>query len=192
MQHADLPTPLKRFVEEVTEILNQDMEEGVFLPQVGESMGALVAEDNWLDAALTQPHPEYYQQFLLYADPDDRFSVVSFVWGPGQQTPIHDHTVWGVIGMLRGAEKAQTFEIGKEGMPTPVGDEILLQPGDVEYVSPSMGDVHQVSNALDGEVSISIHAYGDNIGKVKRHVFPPAGGEAKEFISGYSNDVLSS
>lgn len=187
MQQASLPAPLKGFVEEVTNILNQNMEEGVLLPQVGESMRALVAQDNWLDPALAQPHPEHYQQFLLYADPDDRFSVVSFIWGPGQQTPIHDHTVWGAIGMLRGAETAQAFKIGKDGQPIPVAGEITLQPGDVEYVSPTLGDVHKVSNASRSQVSISIHVYGGNIGKVKRHVFPSEGGPAKEFISGYSN-----
>ena len=40
-----------------------------------------------------QPHPQYYQQHLLHCDPLERFSVVSFVWGPGQKTPVHDHTV---------------------------------------------------------------------------------------------------
>jgi predicted metal-dependent enzyme (double-stranded beta helix superfamily) len=32
------------------------------------------------------------------------------VWGPGQTTPIHDHRVWGLIGMLRGSEYSQGFE----------------------------------------------------------------------------------
>ena len=42
-------------------------------------------------------------QYLLYCDPEERFSVVSFVWGPGQSTPTHDPSVWGLIGVLRGA-----------------------------------------------------------------------------------------
>ncbi len=32
----------------------------------------------------------------------ERFCVVSFVWGPDQATPIHNHTVWGLVGVLRG------------------------------------------------------------------------------------------
>ena len=187
MKLVDLPLPLQNFVHDVYAVLDKERKESIILPKIGKSMGALVANDDWLDPAFCQPHPEYYQQYLLYADPDDRFSVVSFVWGPGQHTPIHDHTVWGCIGMLRGEERAQNYVIADDGKPNEVGDELRLTPGDVEFVSPKIGDVHKVRNALDDQVSISIHAYGANIGKVKRHVFPAEGGEPKEFISGYSN-----
>ncbi|NNC65509.1 MAG: cysteine dioxygenase [Gammaproteobacteria bacterium] len=167
--------------------VGEEAVESKLLPKIGASMGRLVANDDWLDPAFARPHPEYYQQYLLYADPNDRFSVVSFVWGPGQHTPIHDHTVWGVIGMLRGSELAQNYEIAADGVPHAFSEEIELSPGDVEFVSPTIGDVHRVRNALDDRVSISIHAYGANIGKVKRHVFPPEGGAPKDFVSGYAN-----
>jgi predicted metal-dependent enzyme (double-stranded beta helix superfamily) len=133
------------------------------------------------------PDATYYRQYLLYADPEDRFSVVSFVWGPGQHTPIHDHTVWGVIGMLRGIEIAQNYHLADDGVPAPSGEPIELHPGAVEFVSPTIGDIHEVRNAFDDRVSISIHAYGANIGKVRRHVYPRDGGPPKEFVSGYSN-----
>ena len=67
----------------------------------------LIAHDDWLPDAFAQPDPERYRQFLLYADSRQRFSVVSLVWGAGQSTLVHDHTVWGLIGVLRGAEIAQ-------------------------------------------------------------------------------------
>lgn len=51
----------------------------------------LVAHDNWLPDAFAQPDPERYRQYLLYADARQRFSIVSFVWGHGQSTPVHDH-----------------------------------------------------------------------------------------------------
>ena len=38
--------------------------------------------------------------------------------------------------------------------------------------------------------SISIHVYGANIGAVRRHVFDPATGAPREFISGYHNTVM--
>jgi len=49
-----------------------------------------------------------------------------------------------------------------------------------------LGDVHQVRNAYSDRVSISIHAYGGNIGKIKRHVFAADTGSVKDFISGYA------
>lgn len=189
MKHSGLPASLQRFVEEIDTLLDSGEEESRLHRKVGDAMRALVAEDDWLDPAFAEPHPYHYQQYLLYADPDDRFSVVSFVWGPGQQTPIHDHTVWGVVGMLRGAELTQDYELVADGPPRPVGEEIQLMPGAVAMVSPTIGDVHRVRNALDDRVSISIHAYGGNIGKIQRHVFPAEGGAPKAFISGYSNAV---
>jgi predicted metal-dependent enzyme (double-stranded beta helix superfamily) len=186
MNITALPAPLQQFVLDLRRLLETETAEPVFLPRVGELMRNLVAHDDWLPPDYARSHPQYYQQYLLYADPLDRFSVVSFVWGPGQHTPIHDHTVWGVIGVLRGAECAQGFEIGRDGKVEPVGDEVELWPGDIAFVSPALGDVHRVRNAFDHRVSISIHAYGGNIGTIRRHVFPAEGG-AKEFVSGYSN-----
>jgi 3-mercaptopropionate dioxygenase len=187
MPNTQLALPLQIFVEEVNRLMESVNDEAQLHTQIADAMHKLVAIDDWLDPVCAKPHPEYYQQYLLYADPDDRFSVVSFVWGPGQHTPVHDHTVWGVVGMLRGKELAQNFVIASDGTPQPDGESVTLTPGNVALVSPAIGDVHRVSNALADQVSISIHAYGGNIGKIKRHVFPEQGGEPKDFISGYAN-----
>ena len=56
-------------------------------------------------------------------------------------------------------------------------------------VSPTIGDVHRVRNAYGDRVSISIHVYGGNIGRIRRHVFDEATGAVKEFVSGYSNTL---
>ncbi len=156
------------------------------LDQARELMSGLVAQDDWLAEAFAEPHPEFYRQYLLYGDPLDRFSLVSFVWGPGQKTPIHDHTVWGVIAMLRGAELEQHYRCTSEGMVA-VGPEVRLNQGEVSCVSPTIGDIHRVSNAYADKVSISIHLYGGNIGRIHRSVYDPQSAEPKEFVSGYSN-----
>ena len=62
-----------------------------------------------------------------------------------------------------------------------------LYPGNVTAVSPRIGDIHRVSNALADEVSISIHVYGANIGAVARHVYDETTGAQKDFVSGYSS-----
>ena len=179
---------LRDFVSHLATLLDTKPDEATVLQRGSAWLGELIRHDDWLDEAYTQPHPEHYQQYLLYADAQQRFSVVSFVWGPGQQTPIHDHRVWGLIGMLRGAEISQPWLPGPQGLQ-PEGAPIRLNPGDVEAVSPSVGDIHRVSNAYDDRVSISIHVYGANIGAVKRAVYREDGSE-KQFISGYSNRYL--
>ena len=175
------------FVTAMTRLVESSPADEDLLDGAAPLMKALVAHDDWLPEAMAVPHPQYYQQHLLYGDPLDRFSLVSFVWGPGQKTPVHDHTVWGIIGMLRGSEFGQAYVRGSDGQVSPRGPELRLMPGELDRVSPRIGDIHQVRNAFEDQVSISVHLYGGNIGRIKRHVFVPESGEVKDFISGYSN-----
>lgn len=157
----------------------------------GENLLAdIVRNDDWLPDAYAQPHPQYYQQYLLYCDPLERFSVVSFVWGPGQKTPVHDHTVWGLLGVMRGAELCKRFDVPMAGTPMREHPQQRLDLHGIDRVSPSVGDIHEVANAYADRVSISIHIYGANIGAVKRHVYDATNGTAKDFVSGYSNTTL--
>ena len=178
--------PLREFLATTTAIVEQAMAEPERVAAVSAALAKLIAQDDWLPEAAALAHPEHYQQYLLHCDPRERFSVVSFVWGPGQRTPVHDHMVWGLIGMLRGAETGQAFRRDATGALVPDGPPVTLRPGDIEMVSPRTGDIHQVANAHDDRVSISIHVYGGNIGAVARHVFDVATGTAKPFVSGYS------
>lgn len=175
--------PLRRFVIDFANLLANDPPEEIILGDGGALLRGLIGAKDWLPEAFAVPSGRY-SQHLLHCDSRERFSVVSFAWAPGAGTPIHDHTVWGLVGMLRGSEISQPFERTPEGLKA--GSPVHLRPGDVEAVSPSIGDIHQVTNGLADAVSVSIHVYGANIGTVRRHAFDAAG-EAKPFVSGYSN-----
>ncbi|MNZ56047.1 Cysteine dioxygenase type I [compost metagenome] len=189
-----MPAPLRldrlrAFIGDLAALVDTQPDETALLHHATPLLADLVRHDDWLPEAFAQPDPQRYQQYLLHVDSRQRFSVVSFVWGPGQRTPVHDHRVWGLIGMLRGAEYSQPFALDSAGHPRPSGEPHRLDPGQVEAVSPRIGDIHQVSNAFADRTSISIHVYGANIGAVRRAVFT-AEGEEKPFISGYSNTLL--
>jgi predicted metal-dependent enzyme (double-stranded beta helix superfamily)/rhodanese-related sulfurtransferase len=180
---------LHQFLADLTRLVDSAPPEQELLSQGKHLLYPLLRNDDWLNPELAQPHPQHYQQFLLYADPQDRFSVVSFVWGPGQATPVHDHTVWGLVGMLRGSESCQPYSRMSDGRWVPAGFQVDMLPGDIEAVSPRIGDVHKVWNALPNQVSISIHVYGGNIGKMERHSYREDGSRTT-FVSGYSNVML--
>lgn len=181
----------RTYVQEMTRLVARlGDDEAAILAEGGALLERLVAADDWLPDLFAEPHPDYYQQHLLYCDPLELFSVVSFVWGPGQGTPVHDHMVWGMIGMLRGLERCVDFEAPGEGEALLVSAEGLLEPGAVAKVSPTIGDIHQVSNALPDRPSISIHVYGANIGAQSRHIFDVETGRMQPFVSGYVNDVV--
>jgi predicted metal-dependent enzyme (double-stranded beta helix superfamily) len=64
-----------------------------------------------------------------------------------------------------------------------------MRPGDIEAVSPTVGDWHRVSSALPDAVSVSIHVYGANIGAVRRHRLDEQG-RVLDFVSGYDSAQL--
>jgi predicted metal-dependent enzyme (double-stranded beta helix superfamily) len=182
---------LRRYVQDMTRAVERfGQDEAAMLREARTLLAGLIAHDDWLPEQFAQPDPKTYRQYLLHCDPLERFSVASFVWGPGQTTPVHDHTVWGLVGVLRGAEKCEEFERSGEDQPMRKIGEHVVQPGGIDVVSPTVGDVHRVSNALADRTSVSIHVYGANIGAVRRHVYAPETGATKPFVSGYSNAVV--
>ena len=170
----------------MTRLVERTDDEAALLAGARPLLARLIANDAWLPEECARPDPQFYRQYLLHCDPLERFCVVSFVWGPGQKTPVHDHTVWGLVGMMRGAERCRRYERAADGTVQAVGEEQVLKPGEIEAVSPTVGDIHTVANALADAPSVSIHVYGANIGAVRRHVFDASTGAVKDFVSGYS------
>lgn len=180
---------LRSFVTEAARIIEAGADEATILAGLAPKLEALIQHDDWLPEAYAVVDGNRYRQNLLYADPLDRFSVVSFVWGPGHASPIHDHRVWGLIGVLRGEEVAVSFDRQPDGSLRQ-GMTERLTAGMVATVSPDIGDIHSVSNGHAERASVGIHVYGGNIGRVRRAVYDAETGAAHDFISGYSNDTV--
>lgn len=178
---------LRTFVQNMTRAMDANEGERAILAAARPLLSDLITHDDWLPDAFAMPNPSRYQQYLLYCDPLERFSVVSFVWGPGQKTPVHDHRTWGMVGVMRGAELCREYAF-RAGVLEQTGEH-QVGAGAIDLVSPTLGDVHMVSNADPVRASISVHCYGANIGAVRRHVFDADIGTASEFISGYSSTV---
>ncbi len=179
---------LKAYVQQMTALVDRDGDEATRLDGGARLLGALLQHDDWLPAACAVPSDESYRQYLLHCDPRERFCVVSFVWQPGQRTPVHDHLTWGLVGQLRGEERCEEYACDAHGTLVRTGEH-RMRAGAIDRVSPTLGDVHAVSNASAG-TSVSVHVYGANIGAVRRHVFDPRAGTAREFVSGYHNDAV--
>ncbi len=175
---------LARCVRDFEALLDRATGEAEILDRGRSFVAELIARDDWLPESHARPDRARYRQYLLHRDAHARFSIVSFVWGPGQATPIHDHTVWGLVGVLRGAEISERFAHTETGLHWIATDR--LEAGDVDPVSPRIGDIHRVANAHTDRVSISIHVYGADIGAVERHIFDAAG-NARPFVSGYAD-----
>ncbi len=176
--------PLHHAITAMQTLCERHTNESDWLAETKLILQTLIATDTWLPASHAQSHPQYYQQHALHVDAAHRFSISSFVWAPGQGTPVHNHTVAGWVGVLRGTELCQRYSA--DGLHK-IGTEQQLNVGDVGAVSPSndsIGDVHTVRNGLTDANSISIHIYRGNIAGTPRSVF--ADGMVKPFVSAYS------
>jgi predicted metal-dependent enzyme (double-stranded beta helix superfamily) len=143
----------------------------------------LVSGHGWLEEPFRRVIPtKAYAQYLLHRPSDWAYSIVSFVWNPGQGSPIHDHCTWGVIGLYEGDEEEGRFRL-RDGKLERV-EVAEAHPGDVSHVYPPSRDIHQITNRTS-RPTISIHIYGGDIGTQQRHVYDPQTGESRPFISGY-------
>lgn len=183
--------PLRKLMAYVDDLLDSPKhdDEAWLLGKLKPAMHELVSHDGWLPELAAKEGAKYYKQYLLYGDPRNRFSILSYVWRPGQGTPIHNHTVWGVIGVLRGTEQSQRYERSPEGPMVALGGPDVFHAGDVTAVSPTIGDIHAVHNPSKDTTAISIHLYGANIGIIERDAFAASDGHITKFVSGYSSDT---
>lgn len=180
--------PMRTFVAAMTRLVDEHHRNEAKILDVGAGLlHDLVCTNEWLPDEFATPSRDRYQQYLLYGDPQERFSVVSFVWLPTQRTPIHDHMTWGLIGQMRGEELCEEYDVTAPGAPKVQKNAHRMRRGDIDRVSPRIGDIHAVSHGGTAGAAISIHVYGADIGTVRRHVFEPATGTITEFVSGYDN-----
>ncbi|MGD9941767.1 MAG: cysteine dioxygenase [Burkholderiaceae bacterium] len=154
-------------------------------------MRKLIAEWRMPDERYRKCQPDApYGSYLLFLCPSTRLSIVLDVFAPGQVAAVHDHGVWGVFGCLAGIEIERRFALdGAAGSPPRELSSVRLTPGEVRSTDPAGASFHQVECAGQVE-SVSLHVYGDDIGRLKRRRWDPAAHALVTFSSGYSNDVL--
>ena len=131
---------------------------------VARHLRRLIEADGWLAPADRAPGAQTYRQHLLHVSPCRRLSVVALVWLPGQTTAIHDHVSWCVVGVHRGVEREERYDlVATVNGPVlrPAGS-VLAPRGHVETLIPPDGDIHVVT-AAGRETAISIHVYGADI-----------------------------
>ena len=182
---------LREFVIGMTGLAQRHgREELAMVRQGSELLAGLIAHDDWLPDAFAAPHRAHHQEYLLHCDSLGRFSVLSFVLAAGQKTPVHDHTVWCLIGVLRGSERIDEYRHEGEGTPMQKTGEHLCHSGDIELASPAVGDIHVIANERRDQSAVSIHVFGGDIGGLMRRTFSLANGEAHALVSGYANRLL--
>jgi 3-mercaptopropionate dioxygenase len=135
---------------------------------VGDALRRQLPGPDILTAGERAGSPDGYVCHILHAEPDGAFSVCAMVWRPGQETPVHDHVTWCVVGVLQGAEHEELFAMRDGGSALEQTGGRVNVTGDVGGFAPP-GDIHRVRNHGAG-VAISMHVYGADITRLGNSV----------------------
>lgn len=171
--------PLMPFVAQLDVILSRDIAgDAARCRIIARRLTGLLTPD-WLPADAIAPGAESYGRHLLYEDPAGRYSIGSFVWRPGEATPIHDHHCWGVVGVAQGRLVSQDFQArseGRNGLRHTTS--VIIPRGQTIWLSPASGDIHRLVNPA-AATAISIHVYGAAFSAICRNRYDdPAETEA--------------
>ncbi|MCP2257752.1 putative metal-dependent enzyme of the double-stranded beta helix superfamily [Streptoalloteichus tenebrarius] len=160
-----LTSAMRDFVADLERMHSADIGPETRAEQAARRLEKLLRSGDVLDARHMEPDPEAYRQHLVHVDPEGRFSVVSLVWLPGQETPVHSHVCWCVVGVLTGQEEEIRYHFdADERVLVETGTE-RNAPGEVCWLVPPEEDIHKVRNCGD-TLAVSIHVYGANIAEL--------------------------
>jgi predicted metal-dependent enzyme (double-stranded beta helix superfamily) len=107
-----------------------------------------------------------YARRELYRSEQHGYCVVAMTWGPGQGTPIHDHSgMWCVEGVWSGALEVVQYERLPDDHGhcrfQPVGS-IQAGPGSAGSLIPPH-EYHTIRNPSSDTVTVSLHIYSGNM-----------------------------
>lgn len=115
-----------------------------------------------LPACVLEPVEGHYARRELYVSPEHDYGVIAMTWGPGQGTPIHDHSgLWCVEGVWHGQLEITQYDLterrGDRYRFTEVGT-LIAGTGSAGSLIPPH-EYHTIRNASDTDTAVSLHVY---------------------------------
>ncbi len=131
-----------------------------------------------LPPCVHQPIEDHYARRELYRSPQHGYSIVAMSWGPGQGTPLHDHSgLWCVEGVWLGQLEITQYRLLERhgerfrfrAEPCIVGD-----CGSAGSLIPPH-EYHTIRNASPDQLAISVHVYQGEM--TRSAIFEPVMGD---------------
>ncbi|HJR74753.1 MAG TPA: cysteine dioxygenase family protein [Luteimonas sp.] len=118
--------------------------------------------DVQLPDCVHDPIDDHYARREIYRSPEHGYSVVAMTWGPGQGTPIHDHSgLWCVEGVWDGELEITQYELLEQE-----GDRFHFRAAGGMHAGPGSAgslipphEYHTICNASADRVAVSLHIY---------------------------------
>ncbi|MCF7752366.1 cysteine dioxygenase family protein [Bacillus subtilis subsp. subtilis] len=131
-----------------------------------------------LPACVHRPIEDHYARRELYRSAAHGYSIVAMSWGPGQGTPLHDHSgLWCVEGVWLGQLEITQYQLlERDGERFRFRPEraILGDCGSAGSLIPPH-EYHTIRNTSDDDLAISVHVYQGEM--TRSAIFEPDGGD---------------
>jgi predicted metal-dependent enzyme (double-stranded beta helix superfamily) len=118
--------------------------------------------DVQLPDCVHDPIVDHYARRELYRSARHGYSVVAMTWGPGQGTPVHDHSgLWCVEGVWDGQLEITQYELLErdgERFRFRAAGGMQAGPGSAGSLIPPH-EYHTIRNASPDTIAISLHIY---------------------------------
>jgi len=109
-----------------------------------------------------EPIVDHYARRELYRSAEHGYSVVAMTWGPGQGTPLHDHSgLWCVEGVWHGDLEITQYELLEQ-----VGERHRFRAAGGMHAGPGSAgslipphEYHTIRNSSADTVAVSLHIY---------------------------------
>lgn len=112
-----------------------------------------------------KPCADHYARRMLYRCPKRGYTIIGMVWGPGQATPLHDHSgTWCVEGVLEGQIEITQFallEEKNERFHFKIAETVKAGVGEAGRLIPPF-EYHTIKNRTSSP-AITLHVYGKEI-----------------------------
>lgn len=110
-----------------------------------------------------QPNADHYARREIHRSQDLGYTVIAMTWGPGQGTPVHDHSgLWCVEGVVSGVLEITQYELIERSE-----DRFRFeQRGTLDAGTGSAGSLippheyHAIRNPSPDDITVSLHVYG--------------------------------
>lgn len=192
---------VRTFIDTVKEQTNTHDNIPTLLESLHDPFRELLLDDDWLPDLYRNLPPEDYDdkgemggdiaQWLLYRMPE-KLALFSLVVPPGTRTPVHDHLVWGLVGLYQGTQEEKFYRRIDDSDADHGHAELALDRaetvtrGEFYELIPPEDDIHSVETTSDIP-SVSIHLLGADVGCIKRHAFDTEHDYVHPFQSHYTN-----
>jgi predicted metal-dependent enzyme (double-stranded beta helix superfamily) len=171
LSQQELQTICRQWSVEVKAIDKTEARMAYFQTKMPELLSRRTIFEGILRGVLAgNPYPDLRQETLfdneiiLFRDHGHLFSLWLYVFGPGEYTPVHDHTSWGVSGSAFG--KLEVVRYRREGLgPEPDGGRLavttrsVLIPEEIESTLPFDAGIHRTGNPVGGS-TLMVSVYG--------------------------------